>query len=146
MGLHGGARQGAGRPLGSGKFSEQTKPVRLPVSSVEKVMQFLDQKCLVIPKCTDKELLKYTDTRPVERWYFGDMRPKGELVALTITDVLANKDFKEGDILIVKRQAVPSPGDHIVVKNGDGTYAIDIMKDDYPTSLWGIIVYSIRSL
>ena len=33
----GGARLGAGRPKGQGKYTEQTKPVRIPKSMVEEV-------------------------------------------------------------------------------------------------------------
>ncbi len=41
----GGKRNGAGRPKGTGKFGEPTKAVRLPVSQIEPVMEFVEQKC-----------------------------------------------------------------------------------------------------
>ena len=40
----GGKRNGAGRPKGTGKFGEQTKAVRLPISEIDHVMQILEQK------------------------------------------------------------------------------------------------------
>ena len=38
----GGARQGAGRPKGQGKYSEPTKPIRVPQSMIESVRQLID--------------------------------------------------------------------------------------------------------
>lgn len=37
----GGARPGAGRPIGSGQFKEPTQPLRVPVSSVPLLQQYL---------------------------------------------------------------------------------------------------------
>ena len=144
MALRGGSRPGAGRPVGTGKFSEPTKPIRVPISAVNSVFTFVDQKCLRIPKCTDKELEKYHAARPADKWYYGEIRPKGDFTAVTVSDVLAGGHFKENDILIVKRNAVPIAGDYIIVNN-DGIFSIDIMKDDMPESVWGIITYSIRA-
>lgn len=39
----GGKRSGAGRPKGSGKFGEPTKAVRLPVSRIKQIMQFIER-------------------------------------------------------------------------------------------------------
>ena len=144
MGLRGGSRPGAGRPVGTGKFSEPTKPIRVPISSVNNIWTFIDQKCLRIPACLDTELGKYIDTRPTEKWYYGDARPKGELAAVTVTNALADHNFKENDILIVKRNTVPMAGDYIIVRTND-TYSIDIMKDDMPEYVWGVITHSIKA-
>ncbi len=38
---HGGARSGAGRPKGSGKYKEPTKAIRVPQSSIEQIQAFL---------------------------------------------------------------------------------------------------------
>lgn len=40
---HGGSRAGAGRPKGQGRYSELTKPVRVPVSRVDDVKRYLTQ-------------------------------------------------------------------------------------------------------
>ena len=39
----GGLRPGAGRPAGSGKFKEQTKPIRIPKSLLPQIQQLLDK-------------------------------------------------------------------------------------------------------
>ncbi|NNC99536.1 MAG: translesion error-prone DNA polymerase V autoproteolytic subunit [Gammaproteobacteria bacterium] len=40
---HGGARPGAGRPLGSGKYREPTKAIRVPEGSITYIRDFLKQ-------------------------------------------------------------------------------------------------------
>ncbi|WBV64272.1 hypothetical protein PGH43_06395 [Legionella pneumophila 130b] len=51
---HGGARAGAGRPRGQGKYGESTKSVRIPESRIQDVMKYLQgerssQRFLYIP-------------------------------------------------------------------------------------------------
>lgn len=38
---HGGARKGAGRPRGQGKYGESTKSVRIPESRIHEVMKYI---------------------------------------------------------------------------------------------------------
>lgn len=45
----GGKRAGAGRPKGSGKFQEATKAIRLPVSEVEHILRYVQNKCYRLP-------------------------------------------------------------------------------------------------
>lgn len=42
--VSGGRRKNAGRPAGTGNYGEQTKPVRIPVSKIEKVMQLIKEE------------------------------------------------------------------------------------------------------
>ena len=41
----GGYRAGAGRPKGNGKYAESTKPIRIPISLIGKVCEYIDNKC-----------------------------------------------------------------------------------------------------
>ena len=45
----GGLRKGAGRPSGTGAFGEETKPVRIPVSMIDKVLKFVKDKGYELP-------------------------------------------------------------------------------------------------
>lgn len=45
----GGARKGAGRPKGTGKFGEKTVPLRVPVSMVDDVTAFIEAKGYNVP-------------------------------------------------------------------------------------------------
>ena len=44
----GGARTGAGRPKGQGKFGEKTKPIRIPISKIESVMNFINNSNIFV--------------------------------------------------------------------------------------------------
>lgn len=45
----GGARKGAGRPKGTGKFGERTVPIRVPSSMVVDVTEFIEAKGYSVP-------------------------------------------------------------------------------------------------
>lgn len=45
----GGQRTGAGRPQGSGKFGEPTQAIRVPVSQVEIVLDWVAHQCYRLP-------------------------------------------------------------------------------------------------
>ncbi|MGY8712836.1 MAG: DNA polymerase V, partial [Verrucomicrobiia bacterium] len=40
----GGIRKGAGRPKGSNHYGEETRPVRIPVSQVDRVLRFVKER------------------------------------------------------------------------------------------------------
>ncbi|MBQ2848997.1 MAG: hypothetical protein IJE77_00835, partial [Thermoguttaceae bacterium] len=50
----GGKRKGAGRPKGTGKFGEPTKAIRLPISMIDRIMLFIEQKGLSFPLYNDQ--------------------------------------------------------------------------------------------
>jgi len=54
----GGKRKGAGRPKNSGKYKEPTKPVRIPVSLIDKVKSFINK--LISNEKENKEVSKKT--------------------------------------------------------------------------------------
>ena len=50
----GGARTGAGRPKGQGKFGEKTKPMRIPVSKIDNVINFINNSNISLPLYSSK--------------------------------------------------------------------------------------------
>ena len=46
---HGGKRDGAGRPKGSNRYGEPTRPVRIPESQVERVLRFVGEREYALP-------------------------------------------------------------------------------------------------
>ena len=50
----GGARAGAGRPCGQGKYKESTKPIRIPESMIEDVMGYIESKGYKLPLYSSK--------------------------------------------------------------------------------------------
>ena len=49
MTKQGGKREGAGRPRGSNQYGEPTRPVRLPVSQIERVLRFVQDREYALP-------------------------------------------------------------------------------------------------
>lgn len=143
MGLRGGARPGAGRPYGSGKFREPTKPIRVPESAVDSIFKFINQKCLRIPVCSDRDLLQYSVALPKDTWYAGDLKPEGETICITVSEALEDGSINSGDRIIVVRKKTPQKGDRIINKH-DTVFHIETAVDSSPC--WGVIKYVIRSL
>ena len=52
--IHGGKRQGAGRPRGTGKFGEETIPIRVPASLLSDVKAFVETGGYSVPFFTSK--------------------------------------------------------------------------------------------
>ena len=50
----GGARAGAGRPNGQGKFGEKTRPIRIPISKIDSVMNFVNNSNISLPLYSSK--------------------------------------------------------------------------------------------
>lgn len=50
----GGLRKGAGRPTGTGSFGEPTKPMRIPVSMLDKVLKLVKGKGYDLPLYSSK--------------------------------------------------------------------------------------------
>ena len=46
---HGGARKGAGRPKGQGRYGEPTQPIRLPLSLLKPALRFIENKGYQLP-------------------------------------------------------------------------------------------------
>jgi DNA polymerase V len=45
----GGKRLGAGRPKGSGRFGQETKPIRIPIGDVGTIMRYISNKLYRLP-------------------------------------------------------------------------------------------------
>jgi len=66
---HGGARTGAGRPKGSGKYKEPTKAIRVPEGSISYIKDFLQQ---------------YPDVTPITELSSSDAAQEDNIVKLEI--------------------------------------------------------------
>lgn len=131
----GGKRIGAGRPTGTGIFGEETKPVRVPVSKVNLVREFLlragdsdameDKTPLYgsdvqagYPSTGDDHvetqlnLHSYVVEKP-ETTFF--VRAKGQS--------MINAGIFDGDLLVVDR-SIPARNGHIVIAALDGELTV----------------------
>ena len=115
----GGKRKGAGRPKGTGKFGEPTKAVRLPVSKIDLIMQFIERNA-------DMYSL-YASDEPIDPKNAEQCDLSGELIDNPATtfgvrvsdDSMKGAGILAGDLLIVDRSHEPKSGDVVVIKLND---------------------------
>ena len=148
---HGGARQGAGRKVGSGRFKEPTKVMRVPESKVPEIKAWLAQKIEQTELKTDHPILDvFTpsfDTH-IKLPFFGthiragfpspaddyiesrlDLNEKlirnqnATFIVKVEGDSMINSGIDEGDLLIVDRSITPKNG-HIVIASLDGELTV----------------------
>lgn len=136
----GGARVGAGRKKGSGRFGESTKVMRIPTSKVTLVQQWLDQTYRAQPpKSTELSwatpdlsqpvylpLLSHKVTAgfpsPADDYVETQLDLNQKLIRNPTTtflvtvqgDSMQNAGIEKGDILIVDRSQTPQAGDIVI--------------------------------
>ncbi|MDD9912713.1 MAG: translesion error-prone DNA polymerase V autoproteolytic subunit [Alphaproteobacteria bacterium] len=127
----GGKRTGAGRPTGTGQYGEETKPVRVPVSKVNAVKDFIKNETELPtlplygsdvqaggPTPADDyvenqiNLHDYVVERPAETFF---VRAKGQS--------MKNIGIGDGDLMVVDRSIAPRNG-HVVIAAVDGDLTV----------------------
>ncbi|HAT7071805.1 TPA: translesion error-prone DNA polymerase V autoproteolytic subunit [Legionella pneumophila] len=171
---HGGARAGAGRPRGQGKYGESTKSVRIPESRIQDVMKYLqgEKEFTAIPLYTSSvragfpspgddyiesmlDLNEYLIKHPASTFF---VRASGES--------MINAGIYSGDILIVDRGIEATHGKIVIVAlNGELTVKrlsrqhgqvkllaenpdfppIDI-TEEYDMLIWGVVTHVIHTV
>lgn len=133
----GGARNGAGRPAGTGKYGEATKAIRVPLSEVDEVLRLVENRrqyrlpfyeCSVaagFPSPADGELAAELD--------LNDLLIKHP-VATFFVRVSGHSMIKAGihhnDILVVDRSLEPAHGKIVIAAvNGELTVKRLILQD-----------------
>lgn len=121
----GGKRKGAGRPKGSGKFGELTKAVRLPVSKIRLIMEFLDRKGLCYPIYSNHECkeLDQVPSQSIELGTFLVENPDSTFFLYADGDDMSGAGIFHNDILIIDRGSEPTNGD-IVAACVDGQFLV----------------------
>ena len=168
----GGKRKGAGRPKGTGKFGEPTKAIRLPISMIDRIMEFIAQKGLIFPVYTTQvqagfpspaedttpetfDLIKYLIKNPPATFL---VRATGE--SMTGAGIFPN------DILVVDKSAEPTHEDIVIaVVNGEFTVKRLVRRDgrielqaenpnfqpisfgdDQELNIWGVVKHVIHEV
>lgn len=128
----GGARKGAGRPKGGGKYKEPTKAVRLPISmigSLEKgLLQtfplYLSKVSAGFPSPADDELAEKLDLNQ-----YLIRNPAATFLVRANGNSMVNAGINDNDILIVDRSITPTSG-KIVIVAIDGLLTVKRLKKD----------------
>lgn len=140
---HGGKRKGAGRPKGQGKYGEPTKAVRLPISMIQSVMKYIDNKSYQrIPLYSSKVAAGFPSPADDHVESHLDLNehlvkhPAATFFVKVTGDSMVDANIHENDILIVDRSLTPMNG-RIVVAAVDGQLTVKRlhMKDNKLTLL-----------
>lgn len=166
---HGGVRKGAGRPH---RFGEPTKQIRVPVSAVKAIYQFIERKGLELPLFGSKVAAGIPS--PADDHIETYLNLTDYLVKNTETTFLVRvsgysmKDagINEDDMLVVDRNLAPSHG-KIVIAALDGQLTVKRIhkinqslflmpandefspieiKEENNIYIWGVVTNVIRQL
>lgn len=123
---HGGKRQGAGR---RSLYNEKTKPIRLPISLIDDVQQFIEKKAYLLPLYDCKVAAGFpspADDNVSEQLNLNDYlvkHPAATFLVKVSGNSMINAGIYENDILIVDRSIPPSNG-KIVIAAIDGQLTV----------------------
>ena len=128
MSPKGGARPGAGRPKGQGKYGEKTRPLRIPESMMEQVLRFVQLKGYQLPLYGCKVSAGFPS--PADDYLEGALDLNEHLIAHPAAtffvrvsgDSMLGAGIHPDDILVVDRSLEASSGRIVVVAlNGELT-------------------------
>lgn len=125
----GGARPGAGRPKGQGRFGVETKPVRVPTLLANKILNYADNNGYTLPLYTthvpagcpflaDDHVDEYVSIAE-----FMIPHPKSSYLVQVKGDSMIKAGIFEGDILVVDSQEEVRSG-QIVLASIDGDVTV----------------------
>ena len=172
MTKQGGKREGAGRPKGSNQYGEPTRPVRLPVSQIERVLRFVREREHELPLYACGVSAGFPS--PADDYAEGALdlnahlvrQPAATFFARARGDSMIGAGIHDGDLLVVDRSLAAEDGKVVVVSiNGEltvkrmrrekGTTWLIPENPDYPpiqfqeqdeAHLWGVVTNVIHSL
>lgn len=124
----GGKRVGSGRPKGTGKFGEETVAMRIPVSEVENVLRWVENKFYRLPFYQDAisaGLPNQASSEVAETLDLNEMlvkRPDTTFLLRVYGTSMINAGIFDNDVLIVDRSIRPSDGKVVIAAvNGELT-------------------------
>ena len=129
----GGARPGAGRPKGQGKYSEPTKPIRVPNSLIDNVKAFINHKGYKIPLYASKVQAGFPS--PADDYVEGKLdlnehvikHPSATFFVRATGDSMLKAGIHPNDILVVDRSLTPS-NNKIVIAVLDGNLTVKRLR------------------
>ena len=133
----GGKRKGAGRPKGTGKFGEPTKAIRLPISMIDRIMQFIAQKGLILPIYTTQtqaDAPSLAEDQQPETFDLVDRLIQNSAATFLVRmkgDSMTGAGIFADDILVVDKSLEPAHGNVVLaVVNGEFTVRRLVRKGD----------------
>jgi len=169
---HGGARKGAGRPQGQGRYGEPTRPIRLPASLIPAVLRFIDNKGYKLPLYGTKVPAGFPSAADDHVETHLDLNehlikhPAATFFARVSGNSMINAGIYEDDLLVIDRSLKPEHG-KVVVAAIDGQLTVKRLhiknsklllmpeNPDYPplevkegneVYIWGVVTNVIHAL
>jgi DNA polymerase V len=124
----GGKREGAGRPVGSGKFKETTRAIRVPLSLVDKIIDYSNNKGYELPLFSSKVSAGFPSPaddymeRKLDLNEYLIQQPAATFFVRATGNSMIGAGIYPDDILIVDRSIKPKHGKIVIAAlNGDLT-------------------------
>jgi DNA polymerase V len=169
---HGGKRRGAGRPKGSGKHGDTTQVMRVPLSMLDKITDYIETKGYQLPLFSTKISAGFPS--PADDYIEMQLDLNTHLIknpASTFLLRVSGESMKDvgifpNDILIVDRSIKPTDGKIVIAaidgeltvkrlkKNNDALYLLPenkafapiVIKDSQELLIWGVVTNVIHAL
>ena len=140
----GGARKGAGRPSGQGRYGEPTKIMRVPVSMMDTVKDMMESKTkdFALPLFDMKVeagVPNFTDSDNYELYNLGEkfmaQNPNDHFLVKVSGYSMKDAGILPDDILLVNKSKEARDGDIIVASINDGAVVKRLSQKDGVTKL-----------
>ena len=124
----GGKRTGAGRPIGSGKFGEETELVRVPKTHVEYVKRAVQHQCYRLPFYISLVSAGFPSqgNSDAERLDLNELvvdHPESTFLVKVSGESMLGAGIRNGDVLVVDRSLEPVHG-KVVIASIDGELTV----------------------
>ncbi len=163
----GGARAGAGRPKGKGKYGESTKPIRIPESLVESILRLVEKGGARLPLYVHATNATLPDDKSILHLDMNDLligNAKSTFLVKVDGTALQSLSVHSGDTLVVDRKLSPLAGKLGVARTGNqlkvgvlaqqgdqwslavpGTQSPILLKEEQATELLGVVTFVVHS-
>ncbi|OGT39896.1 MAG: DNA polymerase V [Gammaproteobacteria bacterium RIFCSPHIGHO2_12_FULL_36_30] len=132
---HGGKRRGAGRPIGTGKYQDTTKVMRIPVGMIDQVVSYLETKGFQLPLFSNKVAAGFPSPADDHIEVQLDLNthliknPTSTFLVRVSGESMKDIGIFPNDILIVDRSIDPVDG-KIVIAAIDGELTVKRLKKE----------------
>ena len=168
----GGKRKGAGRPKGVGPYGEEAKPVRIPVSQVDRVLRFVRNREYALPLFACRVSAGFPS--PADDYLEGALdlnehlvgEPAATFFVRARGDSMTGAGIHDGDLLIVDRSRQAKNGSVVIASvngelsvkrysrsNGQArlmpenpAYPPITLNEDDDARLWGVVTSVVHRL
>ena len=129
----GGARLGAGRPKGQGKYKESTRPIRIPESMVQEILEYVETSGYHLPLYASAVQAGFPS--PADDYLEGKLdlnkhlikHPTATFFVRAAGQSMIKSGIHHGDILVVDRSLEAKNG-KIVIAAIDGQLTVKRLK------------------